>query len=255
MEATRNRSILIIPTFNEASSLEILLKEVFSLPLDDLDVIVIDDNSPDGTDEVVLRHKEYRSRLFLISRSRKSGYGSAVKEGILWGLKRGYDGFVQMDADRSHDPQDIGALLSCLKDNADFVVGSRYLGGIRVINWPLFRLLLSIGAGIYTRLLTGMPLSDPTIGFRAFKRKVLEELEWARIESDGYGFIIETNFYAYLAGFCFQEIPIVFTDRVGGKSKLSLAIAFESALKVPQLFFLRLFRRRKKRRCSEREPL
>ena len=176
MDATQNRSILIIPTFNEASSLELLLMEVFSLPLDELDVIVIDDNLPDGTAEVVLRQKEYGNRLFLIPRSRKAGYASAVREGILRGLEKENDAFVQMDANRSHNPQDIMAILACLKEDADCVFGSRYLGGIRGMNWPIYRLLLSTGAGIYTRLLTGLPLSDPTSEFRAFKRKVLKEM-------------------------------------------------------------------------------
>ena len=165
----------------------------------------------------------------------KSGLGSAYREGFQWALKNGYDVCLQMDSDFSHNPNDIPRLLKAVSDGADIAIGSRYLNGISVVNWPLHRLFLSLWAGAYTRFLTGMPFSDPTAGFSAIHRKVLKKLVNHNISSDGYGFLIETKYFAWKDGFSVKELPIVFTERRDGQSKLNFSIKVQSAIRVIQL--------------------
>lgn len=234
-----SRPLLVMPTYNESLSLPGVLARLFALP-GALHVLVVDDASPDGTAGLVRAHPEFNRRVFLLQRSGKLGLGSAYRDGFAWALARDYTAAVEMDADLSHDPDDVPRLLAALDAGADLAIGSRYVKGISVVHWPLSRLLLSIGAGYYVRLLTGLPLTDPTSGFKAIRRAALAALSAAKVGADGYGFQIELHFTAYRAGFRLQEVPIVFTERRDGQSKLSLAITFEAIGLVPRLAFRRL---------------
>lgn len=245
--AKRNidRVLVILPTYNEADSLIKVLDAVLSLP-ENLDILVVDDSSPDGTADLAKNHSAYEKRVFLLLRPGKQGLATAYKEGFQWGLKQGYDVCMEMDSDLSHDPNDISRLLQTIEEGADMAIGSRYLNGISVINWPLRRLLVSIGAGIYTRWLSGLPLTDPTGGFKAIHRNVIEHLDWNKVKSDGYGFQIEVSFFANKKGFILKEIPIIFTERRDGESKFSISIAVEAALRVLQLGIFERFQSTKK---------
>jgi len=225
------RSVVIIPTYNEANNLPELFGRVFQLPRN-IDVLIVDDASPDGTAQIVKQHDEFGRRLFLMERSGKLGLATAYKQGFEWALQRDYDACLEMDADLSHDPADIPKLLEALNNGADVAIGSRYLNGIRVLNWPQNRLQLSLFAGAYTRTLAGLPLSDPTSGFKAIRREVLEAFDWSRFIASGYGFQIEIHFYAWRNGFSLREIPIIFTERHQGRSKMSWRISAEAALRV-----------------------
>jgi dolichol-phosphate mannosyltransferase len=239
------RALVILPTYNEAASLIQVVDELLSLP-SGVDILVVDDSSPDGTADLAKNHPAFEKRLFLLLRPGKQGLATAYKEGFQWGLKQGYDVCMEMDSDLSHDPKDIPRLLDTIEQGADMAIGSRYLQGISVINWPLRRLLISICAGIYTRVISGLPLTDPTGGFKAIHRNVIEHLDWSEIKSEGYGFQIEVSFLAYKSGFRIEEIPIIFTERRDGESKFSMGIAVEAALRVLQLGFLGRFKRMKK---------
>jgi dolichol-phosphate mannosyltransferase len=234
------RPLLVIPTYNEALSLPAVLMLLFALP-GELHVLVVDDASPDGTAAAVRAHPEFDRRLFLLERSGKLGLGSAYREGFQWALAHDYTAALEMDADLSHDPADVPRLLDALDAGADLAIGSRYVKGISVVHWPLSRLLLSIGAGYYVRILTGLPLTDPTSGFKAIRREALARLVAAKVGAEGYGFQIELHFTAHRAGLKLQEVPIVFTERRDGQSKLSLAITFEAIRLVPRLGWQRLF--------------
>jgi dolichol-phosphate mannosyltransferase len=226
--------LLVLPTYNEATSLPQVLSRLLFLPCN-LHVLVVDDASPDGTANLVREHAEFGHRLFLISRAGKLGLGSAYRDGFRWALARAYTAAVEMDADLSHDPNDVPRLLNALDAGADLAIGSRYLKGISVVHWPLSRLLLSLGAGVYTRLLTGLTLSDPTSGFKAIRRAALTRLEAENVTAEGYGFQIELHFKAQRAGLVLREVPIVFTERRDGQSKLSAAITLEAIRLVPRL--------------------
>ncbi len=239
------RVLVILPTYNEADSLIQVVDAVLSLP-ENLDILVVDDSSPDGTANLAKNHPAFEKRLFLLQRPGKQGLATAYKEGFQWGLKQGYDVCMEMDSDLSHDPRDISRLLQIIEGGADIAIGSRYLQGISVINWPLRRLLVSIGAGIYTRWISGLPLTDPTGGFKAIHRNVIEQLDWEKVKSDGYGFQIEVSFFAHKKGFLLKEIPIIFTERRDGESKFSLSIAVEAAIRVLQLGLFERFQRGKK---------
>jgi dolichol-phosphate mannosyltransferase len=243
--APSSRPLLVMPTYNESLSLPGVLARLLTRP-GSLHVLVVDDASPDGTAGLVEAHPEFNRRLFLLKRSGKLGLGSAYREGFAWALARDYTAAIEMDADLSHDPDDVPRLLATLDSGADLAIGSRYVKGISVVHWPLSRLLLSIGAGYYVRLLTGLPLTDPTSGFKAIRRAALAELSAAKVGADGYGFQIELHFTAHRAGFRLQEVPIVFTERRDGQSKLSLAITFEAIWLVPRLALRRLSRRKKR---------
>jgi dolichol-phosphate mannosyltransferase len=240
-----DRVLVILPTYNEADSLIKVVDAVLQLP-DNLDILVVDDSSPDGTADLAKKHSAFDQRVFLLLRPGKQGLATAYKEGFQWGLKQGYQVCMEMDSDLSHDPKDITRLLETVREGADIAIGSRYLNGISVINWPLRRLLVSIGAGIYTRWLSGLPLTDPTGGFKAIHRNVIEHLDWEKIKSDGYGFQIEVSFFAHKKGFRLKEIPIIFTERRDGESKFSLSIALEAAIRVLQLGLFERFQYTKK---------
>ena len=235
-----HRPLLVMPTYNEALSLPVVLARLFGFA-GPLHVLVVDDGSPDGTAGVVRAQAEFGRRLFLLERAGKLGLGSAYRDGFAWALARDYTAALEMDADLSHDPDDVPRLLAALDEGADLAIGSRYVQGISVVHWPLSRLLLSIGAGYYVRWLTGLPLSDPTSGFKAIRREALLRLEREKISAEGYGFQIELHFKAYRAGLTLREIPIVFTERRDGQSKLSAAITFEAIRLVPRLGLRRWF--------------
>ncbi len=217
-------------------NIESIVNELFSLGLD-LEVLIVDDNSPDGTGEFVKEWGLRDSRVHSLHRCGKLGLGSAYIEGFKWGLKNtDAKYFFEMDADFSHDPKAIPQFLVFIKES-DLVLGSRYLDGITVMNWPLSRLFLSVGANIYTRIVTGMPLKDATGGFKCFRREVLESLHLDKIKSDGYSFQIEVNFHVWKRGYKIKEIPIVFEDRRSGTSKMSRRIIWEAAFLVWKLRF------------------
>ena len=228
------RPLVILPTFNEVENIIQILEAIEELPVR-ISVLVVDDSSPDGTAEMVTNHPSFDKNIFLLKRPMRSGLGSAYREGFQWALKNGYDVCLQMDSDFSHNPNDIPRLLKAVSDGADIAIGSKYLNGISVINWPLHRLFLSILAGVYTRFLTGMSLSDPTSGFNAIHRNVLKKIVNHNINSDGYVFLIEIKYFAWKGGFSIKELPIIFTERRNGQSKLNFSIKVHSAIRVVQL--------------------
>jgi dolichol-phosphate mannosyltransferase len=234
------RALVVMPTYNEIENIGRIIPEVLQQGLQ-FDVLVVDDNSPDGTAAVVKDlQKEHGSRIQLLERAGKMGLGTAYVTGFKYALDRGYDLVIEMDADFSHDPGMLPQFLEAVGE-ADLILGSRYIDGVNVVNWPLHRLLLSYGASLYTRLITGLPLKDPTGGFKCFKRQVLEEIDLERVHSNGYSFQIEMSFRAWHKGFKLKEISIIFVDRVGGKSKMSPQIVREAiwmvwVLKIKQLF-------------------
>lgn len=226
-----DRALVIIPTYNESTNLPQLLPEVLKQD-PELDVLVVDDNSPDGTGQLADEFAAHEKRVQVLHREKKSGLGTAYLAGFKWALERDYALIFEMDADFSHDPKHIPEFIEAASQ-ADLVVGSRYLGGrITVVNWPIGRVFLSYCANIYARIVTGLRISDATGGFKCFRRKVLEAIELDGVTSNGYGFQIEMTFRAWKKGFRIQEIPIVFVDRTDGISKMSGAIIREAAWKV-----------------------
>jgi dolichol-phosphate mannosyltransferase len=236
---TNTKKLIIIPTFNELENLPRLLPKVLSKD-EGIDVLIVDDNSPDGTAAFIENESKKNNRIHLIKRSSKQGLGTAYITGFKFALQKGYDIIFEMDADFSHDPNEIPKFLEEIK-NSDVVLGSRYKNGVNVINWPMRRLLLSWYANIYTRVITGMPLHDATGGFKCFKREVLEAINLDEVRSNGYAFQIEMNFKAWKKGFKLKEIPIIFVDRVKGKSKMSKKIVREAVTMVWKLRFKSIF--------------
>jgi len=232
--ATR-RGVVIVPTYNEIENIARLLPEILGLG-EELDVLVVDDGSPDGTAQAVRNLDAFGRHVFLIERSHKMGLGSAYIAGFQWALRAGYPLVFEMDADFSHSPQSLPEFLETM-ENADVVLGSRYLNGITVVNWPLRRLFLSVGANLYARIVTGVPVKDCTGGFKCFRREVLQSLPLERIRSDGYSFQIEVNWYCWKLGFRIREIPILFVDRRIGVSKMNRRIIWEAAWLVWKLRF------------------
>jgi len=221
------RALVVIPTYNEIENINQIVPAVLEQD-PSLDVLVVDDNSPDGTATAVRNLIEGKGdRVQLLERPDKMGLGTAYVTGFKYALERGYTYVMEMDADFSHDPNVLPLFLEAIKEN-DLVLGSRYVTGVNVINWPLRRLLLSYGASYYTRLVTGLPVKDPTGGFKCFRREVLENINLDRVKSNGYSFQIEMNFRVWIKKYRIKEIPIVFTDRVGGKSKMSSKIVREA---------------------------
>lgn len=233
------KTIVIIPTFNEAENIRQLITEIFNLRIESLDILIVDDNSPDGTAEIIRKLMQENQRIHLIERPGKLGLGTAYVKGFHFALENGYDVIIEMDADFSHDPREIHNFMREIQ-NYDLVIGSRYIVGVNVVNWPLSRLLLSYGANLYSRLITRMPIKDGTGGFKCFRREVLAAIELDRIQSDGYAFQIEMNFKSWIKGFRIKEIPIVFVDRIAGTSKMSKRIIREAAWLVWKLKFLHL---------------
>ncbi len=222
-------AIVIIPTYNEAENIEGILKRVFSLEKE-FHVLVVDDNSPDQTAAIVKTlQNTFPKQLFLEIRETKKGLGTAYVHGFNWSLARNYKYIFEMDADFSHNPKDLVRLYNtCANTEADVAIGSRYVKGVNVVNWPLGRILLSYGASFYVQLITGMRIKDPTAGFICYKRKVLEAIDLQEISFVGYAFQIEMKFKAYIKKFKLVEIPIIFTDRTKGESKLNSAIIWEA---------------------------
>lgn len=229
------RVLVIIPAFCEAKIIDACLSAVFKA-VPESEIVVVDDCSPDGTADRVRAHGAYRRRLRLIERAGKRGLGSAYRLGFNAAVDNGFDVCLQMDADLSHDPEDIPRLLQPIAAGAaDFVIGSRYCRGGATRNWSIYRRVLSRWAGIYTRRFTGLPVADPTSGFSAIHRRVLTAIDWERCTAEGYVFEIELKLAAWRAGWRLHEVPIVFTERRGGESKMSLGIQLEAAVRVPSL--------------------
>ncbi|HET8854302.1 MAG TPA: polyprenol monophosphomannose synthase [Salinimicrobium sp.] len=236
--------IVIIPTYNEIENIERLIRNVFSLQRK-FDILVVDDNSPDKTAQAVLRlEQEFPGRLFLRERSEKGGLGTAYILGFRWALERKYTYIFQMDADFSHNPNDLIRLHNaCRKEQADVAIGSRYKTGVNVVNWPMSRVLLSWLASKYVRLITAMPVSDTTAGFVCYRREVLEKINLGKIHFVGYAFQIEMKFKAYLLNFKIEEVPVIFTDRTRGTSKMSGSIIWEAVFGVIKMKVKSLFNR------------
>ncbi|HNT52964.1 MAG TPA: polyprenol monophosphomannose synthase [Candidatus Syntrophosphaera sp.] len=234
------KALLIIPTYNEIENIHRIIPEVLRQS-PDLELLVIDDNSPDGTGQAVKELLDAEPRLHLIQRSGKLGLGSAYVTGFKYALERDFCHILEMDADFSHNPDDLPRLLLAAQKK-DLVIGSRYCQGVNIVNWPIKRLLISYFASKYVRLITGLPVKDPTGGFKCFHRRVLEAINLDRILSDGYAFQIEMNFRAWVKGFRIQEIPIVFTERLNGVSKMSRHIVWEAAWMVWRLQFMKLLK-------------
>jgi dolichol-phosphate mannosyltransferase len=229
--------LVVVPTYNEKENIEAFVAAV-KTNLPGAHLLIVDDNSPDGTGVIADQLAATDSTIHVLHRTQKEGLGKAYVEGFQWALRHDYDFIIQTDADFSHDPKDLPRLLEAAQTD-DLIIGSRYKGGCRVLNWPLPRLMLSYGAGIYVRLLTRLPVMDPTGGFKCFRRNVLASIELDRIAAEGYGFQIEVTHSAWRKGFSIKEIPIVFADRVAGTSKMSLAIAKEAIFLVLRLAFRR----------------
>jgi len=220
------RALVVVPTYNERGNLPLIAPQILAQD-PRLEILVVDDNSPDGTGALAEELAAAEPRINVLHRPEKSGLGKAYLAGFRWALEQGYDFIFEMDADFSHDPKFLPAFLAAI-ENADLVLGSRYKSGVNVINWPISRLLLSLGANEYARWVTGLPLSDSTGGFKCFRRRVLEGIDFDRVRSNGYSFQIEMSFRAWKKGFRLVEIPIVFTDRVEGQSKMNGRIVREA---------------------------
>jgi dolichol-phosphate mannosyltransferase len=233
------KALIIIPTYKERENLTELVRRIFAQDLP-VEILIIDDNSPDGTGALADELAAQDPRIHVMHRPGKLGLGSAYVLGFRYAIERDYDAVFEMDADFSHSPDSLPEFLKEL-EGADMVLGSRYLRGVTVVNWPLKRLILSYGANVYTRIVTGMPIKDATGGFKCFRRQVLEAIDLDRVKSDGYGFQIEINFKAWRKGFKIREIPILFVDRMAGESKMSRRIVWEAAWMVWRLRLLDLF--------------
>ncbi|VAW16323.1 Dolichol-phosphate mannosyltransferase [hydrothermal vent metagenome] len=238
-------SLVIIPTFNEIENIEAIIGAVFDLRTH-FHVLIVDDNSPDGTSaEVAKLQQEFNERLFLETREEKSGLGTAYIHGFKWAIERKYDYIFEMDADFSHNPTDLERLHRVCKNGADVAVGSRYKKGVNVVDWPLYRVLLSYGASFYVKMITGMRVHDPTAGFVCYKRHVLENVDIESIRFVGYAFQIEMKFRAYLKNYKIEEVSIIFRDRVKGKSKMSSSIIGEAIFGVLKMKWRSMFHKNK----------
>lgn len=235
--------IVIIPTYNEIENIEKIVHAVFQLP-SNFHLLIVDDNSPDGTaNKVVELQKTYADKLFLEVRQKKSGLGTAYVHGFKWALNRNYDYIYEMDADFSHNPNDLEKLYQACKNGADLAIGSRYSKGVNVVNWPLNRVLLSYFASVYVKMITGMKIHDATAGFICYRRKVLETINLDKIKFVGYAFQIEMKYRAFVKKFKIEEVPIIFTDRTLGESKMSGAIIREAVFGVIMLRIRKIFNR------------
>lgn len=238
-------SLVIIPTYNEKENIEMMIRKVFSLDFP-FDLLIVDDNSPDGTQTIVKKLMvEYPDRLHLLARKGKQGLGTAYIAGFKWVLERDYAFIFEMDADFSHNPEDLIRLRQACVEGADLAVGSRYVTGVNVVNWPMGRVILSYFASRYVRFITGMPINDATAGFKCYKRNVLETIRLDKIQFVGYAFQIEMKFKSWFYGFKLVEVPIIFTDRTLGQSKMSQGIVKEAAFGVIKLKLWSMFRGKK----------
>ncbi len=237
-------SVVIVPTYNEIDNITTVINKLTALNLD-LHILVIDDNSPDGTADIVKNLQIKNEHIFIIERPGKLGLGTAYIRGFHWALERGYKYILEMDADLSHNPDDVPRLIESCKNGADLTIGSRYSEGVNVVNWPIKRLLLSYGANKYTRFVTRMPVKDATAGFKCFHRDVLKAIGLSKVKSSGYSFQIEMNFRAWKKGFDIIEVPIIFIERSDGHSKMSKSIVYEAVFMVWKLKLLSMLGRLK----------
>ncbi len=239
-----SKSLIIIPTYNERENVNAIIDAILNLD-DDFNLLIVDDNSPDGTADIVRGlQNRYQGKLHLESRKGKFGLGTAYIFGFKWALKRDYNFIFEMDADFSHDPNDLPKLLkACSEDNADLAIGSRYSNGVNVVNWPMSRVLLSYFASKYVRLITRMPIHDTTAGFKCYRRSVLEAIDFHKIRFTGYAFQIEMKFRSWKQGFKLQEVPVIFTDRKLGESKMSSGIIREAVFGVILLKIVSFFKK------------
>ena len=245
------KALIIIPTYNESENIPTLIPTVLQKDTC-LEVLIVDDNSPDGTAQIVKDIMKNNQRVHILERQGKMGLGSAYIAGFKYAIENKFDYVFEMDADFSHSPDDIPTFLEAIKEN-DLVIGSRYITGVNVINWPFKRLLLSIGASKYVRLITGLPINDPTGGLKCFRREVLESLDLDNIISDGYSFQIEVNYKVWKKDWRIKEIPIVFYERINGTSKMSKKIVREAIIRVWQLrFFPDFWEKRRRSKQSKR---
>ncbi|GAP42220.1 glycosyltransferase, GT2 family [Lentimicrobium saccharophilum] len=234
-------SLVVIPTYNEKENIERIIRKVFSLEKE-FDVLIVEDNSPDGTAEIVRRlMQEYPGRLHMEERKGKLGLGTAYIHGFKWALQREYEFIFEMDADFSHNPDDLLRLYdACANQGADVAIGSRYIKGVNVVNWPMGRVLMSYFASYYVRMVTRMKIMDTTAGFKCYRRRLLQTIDFSKIKFTGYAFQIEMKYTAWKLGFKIIEVPIIFTDRTEGQSKMSRGIFREAILGVIQLRFKRI---------------
>lgn len=230
-----SKFLVIIPTYNEKENVNLISSAVLKYA-PEAHLLFVDDNSPDGTGSLIDTLVKDDERIHVLHRTAKEGLGRAYIAGFEWALERDYDFIFEMDADFSHSPKDVPRLLEAAAD-VDLAIGSRYVGGVRVINWPLHRLFLSRGAALYVQLITGMPFCDPTGGFKCFSRKVLEAFDFDQVKSNGYSFQVELNHLAWMKGFKIVEVPIVFEERRNGESKMSQKIILEALTEVWRIFF------------------
>ena len=233
-----NNTIVIIPTYNEKDNIKIIIDKIFKYN-ENVSILFVDDNSPDGTSIEIEKYND--KRINIIKREKKLGLGSAYIKGFQWAITNGFDYVVQMDADLSHNPADIVNIIS-YTDNYDLVIGSRYVNGISIVNWPLSRLILSYCANLYARIITGVPIKDITGGFKAISVNFLKKINLNNIKSEGYSFQIEINFLAWMNNCKIKEVPIIFTDRTRGESKMSKIVILEAIYMVPYLFLKKIFR-------------
>ena len=238
---SEEKTVVIVPTYNERENLPNLVEHLDRLPVR-VDLLVVDDNSPDGTGQVAEKLKKTHPWIHVLHRKNKSGLGSAYVAGFKWAIERDYNFIMEMDGDLSHDPKDIPKFIEAAK-GSDLVLGSRYTNGIRVINWPLKRLILSLSAAQYVKIITGMPFQDPTGGYKLFRREALRSIDLDRIRSNGYSFQIELTHILWRNKFQIEEVPIIFTDRYHGTSKMYKEIVREALLIVWQLLFENRFKR------------
>ena len=235
------KPIAISPTYNEKKNIEELIRRVLA-SYDNIEILIVDDNSPDGTADLVKSLMKNNPNIHILERSAKLGLGTAYCAGFKWALEKDYDRIVQIDADMSHNPDDIATLLA-ESQTSDVVIGSRYINGVNVVNWPLRRLILSYAANLYAQIITGFPIKDATGGFKCFRSKVLESIHLSKITSEGDSFQIEMNFISWVRGFSIKEVPIIFSDRTVGDSKMSRGIIFEAIYMVPLLKLRKIFGR------------
>ena len=239
-------NLVIIPTYNEKENIDFIVRRVL-LKYKDFHVLIVDDNSPDGTGNIVqelINTKEFEHRLHLLSRAKKDGLGQAYIAGFTWALNHDYDYIFEMDADFSHNPKDLKKLLkACRDENYDFAIGSRYVKGVNVVNWPMKRILISWFASKYVRYLMRIPIKDSTAGFICYKKEVLQQINLKKIQFVGYAFQIEMKFKALALGFSYKEVPVIFTERKLGKSKMDGAIIYEAVLGVIYLKLKSIFGR------------
>ncbi|MBQ7666398.1 MAG: polyprenol monophosphomannose synthase [Kiritimatiellae bacterium] len=243
MPGMERKTLLVIPTYDERENVRLVADAVFRAA-PQAEILFVDDDSPDGTAAAIAEMAASDPRIHLMNHGAKAGLGRAYVDGFRWGLARGYELLFEMDADLSHDPKEIPAFVAAAESGADLVLGTRYKGGIRVINWPLNRLLISMFAGTFVRAVTALPVSDPTGGYKCYTARVLKAINLDRIVSNGYSFQIETTFEAWRRGFKIAEVPIVFEDRRSGQSKFSRSIAREAFFMVFSLAWRNRFRRK-----------